>query len=324
LALSSYFPQGLLCNPQIQTILASSHFRAWGRNPMVTAGKSVEIQVEGGIRLLGALSAHHRTTAKGLVIMLHGWEGSIDSTYMLCTGRSLFESGYDVFRLNFRDHGRSQHLNRGLFYAVLLEEIYQAVLQIAGKAGAMPVFLVGFSLGGNFVLRILKNHGYEAAKLIQHAVAISPVLNPRESTRYVDAHPLIRRYFLRKWKRSLQTKAALFPDTYDFSEILQLRTIGAITEALLRRYSDYDTPESYFNAYAVKDRDLAANPLPATIIVAADDPIIPLADFKKLTTGPATRLVVHDHGGHNGFLAGWPLRSWYDLAMLHIFNEHRF
>ena len=287
---------------------------------MVSASASIEIEVAGEIRLLGALSTHPRTTAKGLVIMLHGWEGSIDSTYMLCTGRSLFQNGYDIFRLNFRDHGQSQHLNRGLFYAVLLDEIFQAVMQIAAQVNDRPVFLIGFSLGGNFVLRILKTHGSEAAKQIHHAVAISPVLNPRESTRKVDQHPFIRRYFLRKWKRSLQTKAALYPEHYYFDDILELKSIGAITAALLEQYSDYDI-SSYFEAYAVGGDDLLANPLPATIIVAADDPIIPKADFDQLNLNPDTRLVVHDHGGHNGFLFGWPLKSWYDLAMLKIFDN---
>ena len=276
----------------------------------------------GGVRLLGSSAKHHPDRSKGLVIMLHGWEGSIDSTYMLCSGRFLFNRGFDIFRLNFRDHGRSQHLNRGMFYAVLLEEIQEAVLQIADQARPLPVFLVGFSLGGNFVLRILRACGETAASRIQHAVAVSPALNPRESTRCVDEHPLIRRYFLRKWKRSLQIKAALYPDLYDFTEILDLKTILAMTEALLERYSDYESVGSYFSDYAVKGDDLSANPLPTTIIVAEDDPIIPLPDFYQLNTHPNTRLVVHRHGGHNGFLFGWPLKSWYDLEMLRIFDNH--
>ena len=290
---------------------------------MVEASQSAIIVVPGGIRLLGASARHSAGNSKGLVIMLHGWEGSIDSTYMLCTGRFLFNQGYDIFRLNFRDHGNSQHLNRGMFYAVLLEEIQQAVLQIADQARPKPVFLVGFSLGGNFVLRILRACGVSAPSVIHHAVAISPALNPRESTSAVDDHALIRRYFLRKWKRSLQTKADLYPDLYDFRDILEMKTIYDITEALLERYSDYESVDSYFADYAVQGDDLLENPLPATIIVAEDDPIIPLSDFFLLNTHPNTRLVVHKHGGHNGFLFGWPLMSWYDFEMLRIFGNHK-
>lgn len=316
-----YSPAGYLGNPQVQTILASSRFRSWGRNPMIAASRDRELEVAGGVRLLGSSATHPPENAKGLVVMLHGWEGSIDSTYMLCTGRFLFHHGYDIFRLNFRDHGNSRHLNRGMFYAVLLEEIQQAVRQIAEQARPLDVYLVGFSLGGNFVLRILRALGAGAPDLIRHAVAISPVLNPEASTRCVDGHPLIRRYFLKKWKRSLKAKAALFPDRYDFDDILKMKTIYAITAALLERYSDYDTVDGYFCDYAVRGDDLLTAPLPATIVVAEDDPIIPLDDFYQLNLHPNTRLVVHRHGGHNGFLFGWPLRSWYDFEMLRLFDK---
>ena len=74
--------------------------------------------------------------AAGQVILLHGWEGSADSTYILRTGNALYRRGYDIFRLNFRDHGDSHHLNRGIFYAVLLEEVFQAVRQATSLASA--------------------------------------------------------------------------------------------------------------------------------------------------------------------------------------------
>ena len=301
-----FLPPGWLSNAQLQTVLASSRFRSWGRNHMAEASRSTIIEGPDGIRLLGSRATHPPEAGKGLVIMLHGWEGSIDSTYMLCTGKFLFDRGYDIFRLNFRDHGNSQYLNQGLFYAVLLDEIKQAVLQVAEAVRPKPVYLVGFSLGGNFVLRILRACGAMAASLIDHAVAISPALNPKESTRCVDDHPLIRRYFLKKWKRSLQIKAAVYPDLYDFSDILKLKTIYAMTEALLDRYSDYETVDSYFADYSVQGDDLLESPLPATIIVAEDDPIIPVSDFCELKTHSNTRLVVHQHGGHNGFLSDGP------------------
>ena len=290
---------------------------------MLRASRRIVMEVADGIRLLGSKASHRRTPARGLVIMLHGWEGSIDSTYMLCTGRTLFESGYDIFRLNFRDHGRSHHLNRGLFYAVLLDEIRQAVEKIAMRAEALPVYLVGYSLGGNFVLRVLKACSSEELPELTHAVAISPVLNPQASTSAADGHPLIRRYFLKKWKRSLRTKAALYPDLYDFDDILKLKSIRAITAALLERYSDYPSVESYFDDYAVKGDDLSNNRRPATIIAAADDPIIPVGDFYNLRLNADTRLIVHESGGHNGFISGWPLASWYDTAMLKIFDHCR-
>jgi predicted alpha/beta-fold hydrolase len=126
LPLRPYATPFWLRNGHLQTFLASSGFRARGSNRMREAACDVILEAGGGIRLLGSHSRHPGTVAKGLVVLLHGWEGSIGSTYMLCTGRALYRRGYEVFRLNFRDHGRSHHLNRGIFYAVLLDEVFEA------------------------------------------------------------------------------------------------------------------------------------------------------------------------------------------------------
>ncbi|MBW2365517.1 MAG: hypothetical protein JRF25_10750 [Deltaproteobacteria bacterium] len=93
---------------------------------------------------------------KGLVIMLSGWEGSSRSTYMLCTGRYFYRNGYSIFRLNFRDHGETHHLNEGLFYGTLLDEVFESVRQAAGLESGLSTFLVGFSMGGNFALRVAR------------------------------------------------------------------------------------------------------------------------------------------------------------------------
>ena len=81
---------------------------------MVASAREMILDAGEGIRLLGFHSPQPDKRAKGLVILLHGWEGSSDSTYILRAGRCLYRHGYDVFRLNYRDHGESHHLNEGL------------------------------------------------------------------------------------------------------------------------------------------------------------------------------------------------------------------
>jgi len=318
---NSFCPTPLLRPTHIQTILASSGFRSWGANPMGDAAEEMILETSGSVRLLGFYSRQNGVEAKGLVILLHGWEGSVDSTYMLCTGRSLFTAGYSVFRLNFRDHGNSHHLNTGIFYAVLLDEVFEAVNRIARLAGELPVFLVGFSLGGNFVLRILQRCTATPIENLQHAVAISPVLDPEKATRQTDQTSLIRRYFLKKWCRSLMKKQQLFPDLYDFSRVLSLKTIRAVTDVMLRAYSNFSSAEDYFREYAVVKGALKNITVPTTIITAADDPIIPVDDFYQLETNHFTRLAIQKHGGHNGFIDGFYLRSWYERQITLIFDD---
>lgn len=315
-----YVAPFLLRNGHLQTFLASSHFRARGPNPMLEAARDVVLEAGDGIRLIGAHSALRTVAPKGLAIMLHGWEGSIDSTYMRCAGRALFRGGYDVFRLNLRDHGRSHHLNPGIFYAAQLPEVFEGVRGAARAAGALPVLLIGFSLGANFALRVVLRCAQDPIPGLKHVVAISPVLDPDESTSRADRQPVIRRYFMKKWRRSLGVKQALFPDLYDFGPLLRLRTIQATTEALLRRYGDYPSARDYFRAYTLTGDALSGLPLPATLMTAADDPIIPVRDFHSLRLPPSARLVVCRHGGHIGFLEGLRLRSRYEIDLPKLFD----
>ncbi len=316
-----YRPPFYLRSGRLQTLLASARLRAAGPNPMAAASRPVVLETAAGVRLLGAYARHKEQPGRGLAILLPGWEGSIDSTYMRCTGRALFQRGYDLFRLNYRDHGESHHLNRGIFYAVLLEEVFEAAAQAAAMAGGKPVLLAGFSLGGNFALRIGRRCSAAPIAGLRHIVAVSPAINPAESTARVDRDPLIRRYFLKKWRRSLALKQALFPSLYDFSPALGLGSVMAVTDYLLAHYSDYPSAAAYFADYTLTGSALAGMTTPTTILTAADDPIVPAADFRDLRVGPAGEVVIQPHGGHNGFLEGPRLRSCYEQELADLFDR---
>jgi predicted alpha/beta-fold hydrolase len=318
---NSLCPPTILRSAHVQTILASSKFRARGKNQVRNAARKIIIETDDGTRLLGFSSAQTNGTPKGLVILLHGWEGSSESTYILRTAETLYRSGYHIFRLNFRDHGESHHLNRGIFYAVLIQEVHQGVRRAAHFSNALPVFLVGFSLGGNFALRILRECIDHPVKDLCHTVSISPVLDPQKSTSKIDGFPIIRSYFLKKWRTSLGIKQKLFPDLYDFGRAFSYKTLQEVTDTLLAEYSDYASSAEYFKAYSVLNDALKDIRVPTTIIVAADDPIIPIEDFKNLEINDLTNLVIQPYGGHNGFLTNWSLESWYERQLVDLFDE---
>ena len=137
-------PPVLMRDQMVQTILASLKYRKKGTNPMVEAGRDIILDCDDGVRLKGSYSPHPAN--KALVIFLHGWEGSQDSTYVVAAGRRLYERGASVFRLNYRDHGDTHELNEGLFYSTLFNEVFEAVKQAAKKADGAPVYIVGLSL----------------------------------------------------------------------------------------------------------------------------------------------------------------------------------
>jgi len=317
----SFLPPVHLRGAYTQTVLSSSRLRTLGANPMLAASREVLLDTEDGVRLQGFYSPQPHKGPKGLVILLHGWEGSAVSTYILHTGKFLYAQGYEVFRLNFRDHGNTHHLNEGVFYCTLLDEVFSAVKQAADLSGNGDAYLAGFSLGGNFALRIACRCASEPIERIRHVMAVSPVVDPENATCAIDKSPLLRRYFLKKWRRSLRRKQALFPGLYDFAPVLRLTSVRSLTDALIRHSGVYRDTGEYFRGYTVTGSFLEKAGVPLTIIAAQDDPAIPVEDFHRLRLVPHGKLVIHTWGGHNGFLYGLRASTWYQRKMLELFRS---
>ena len=113
----------------------------------------------------------------------------------------------------------------------------------------------------------------------------------------------------------------LFPDLYNFNNAFSHKALQQVTDTLLAEYSDYASSAEYFKAYSVLNADLKNIGVPTTIMAAADDPIIPIEDFKNLEINDLTNLVTQSYGGHNGFLANWSLESWYEEQLVILFDE---
>jgi predicted alpha/beta-fold hydrolase len=268
-----------------------------------------------GIRLLGLYSGSLRQS-RGLAILLHGWEGSAEASYVLSVGAHLYEAGFDVFRLNFRDHGATHALNRDLFHSCRIDEVVQATRSAMAAHPARKTFLVGHSLGGNFALRVAVRApaaGLDLAKV----VAICPVLRPHSTMAALESGLWVyREYFLRRWRRSLLAKAACFPGVYEFGDLRRFPTLTATTEFFVTRYTPFPDLDSYLHGYAITGDALAGLSIPTRLIVAADDPVIPIADLDDLARPAVLDVDVVPHGGHCAFLESYRLRSWLDRAVL--------
>ena len=125
-------PSWWLRNPHLQSMLASSSLRRrlHGRRSsrLEREAEWVTLDCGEGVRLTGAFTAQNvAARTRGLVVLFHGWEGSTQSTYVLQNGARLLAEGWDVFRLNFRDHGGSHGLNPGMFHSCRIDEVVGAV-----------------------------------------------------------------------------------------------------------------------------------------------------------------------------------------------------
>jgi predicted alpha/beta-fold hydrolase len=88
-----------------------------------------------------------------------------------------------------------------------------------------------------------------------------------------------------------------------------------VTDKMIEKYSDFKSASDYFQEYSILNESIDDLPIPTTILTAADDPIIPVEDFYELKLNPLTKLIAHTHGGHNGFIDGFFLKSWYEQRL---------
>ncbi len=305
----------------LQTMLASAKIRAPKHSKLRQYASEIILTVTDGIRLQGFLSPQPSGSKKGLAILFHGWEGSSNSTYIRCTGEALFRAGFDVFRLNFRDHGDTHHLNHDPFRSDLLDEVFDAIRQISVRYKNQPVFLAGFSLGGNFALRIAVKSAENPISNLELVLGISPLMNPAKSTAVIDNIPWMRRYFLKKWFRSMDKKEKAFPNDFDFTEAKKLPTCMAITEMLIEEQSPYPSVTKYFNTYTLEPGFFKKLKIPTLIIASADDPAIPVEDIVALEETPFLRRIITAHGGHCGFIETLRLQSWLNHLLPSLFAQ---
>jgi uncharacterized protein len=310
----AFDPPWWLRNPHVQSTLASSGLRRVLRRAhardLEARAEEVILDAGEGVRLQGFHTPQRVLPApRGMAVLFHGWEGSVRSTYLLQTGGRLLREGWDVFRLNFRDHGDTHHLNRGLFHSCLLDEAIGAVRAFVRMHPVTPRVVVGFSLGGNFALRVALQ-GPQAGLPLDGAVAICPVIDPHQGLFSIEHAPwFYHAYFMHKWRRSLRRKQRAFPDAALFERGDLRGDLRGLTTAMVERHTDFGTLEKYLDGYSIAGDTLARMQVPTWILTSRDDPVIPVADFETMALPPDVELDIAARGGHCGFISDVRLSS---------------
>src|SRR4249919_84719 len=326
-AFPPYHAPWWLRSPHLQTMLGSSPWRIRRGAELLAATGAVHTEhlVDGGegVRLQGVHSLVPGVHPRGLALLLHGWEGSAESSYMRLTAAQFLKRGFAVFRLNFRDHGDSHHLNEALFHSNRIDEVVHAACDVSRKllpAGS-PLVAAGYSLGGNFALR-LALRAPAAGLALARVAAVCPVLDPAQTMLQMErGRRVYLRHFENKWRASLLRKRALFPQRHDFDERTLKLHMRELTEWLVQRHTDFGSLDAYFDGYSIAGERLARMEVAADILMAADDPVIPVAEFRALALPAHAHLELTTHGGHCGFLLNARMDGYAEAWVAHRLSE---
>jgi predicted alpha/beta-fold hydrolase len=311
----------LFKNPHLVTIAAN-----YWRRPMDTLRFPVEVKLydtEPGVRVL----VHSQRPAGqpiAEVVVVHGLEGSSDAGYARSLAHELLEAGWAAHRFNMRSCGGTEHLSgHGLYHSGQTSDLLAVIRQIKGDA---PIFLAGFSLGGNVVLKLAGELGDRASELIFGVIAISTPIDLAACAKKLasPSNFVYSRRFLRRLKQRIRLKAQSAPGLFALDQLDRVKSIYEFDDKFTAPAFGFGTADNYY-ATQSSNQFLDRIHVPALLVQAKDDPLIPFEVYNHpaFSRNPNLRLLAVEHGGHVGFVSRTAPRFWLDRVLLEWLSEVR-
>lgn len=259
------------------------------------------------------------------VIIVHGLEGSSLSQYVVGTGSKAWAAGINVVRMNMRNCGGTEKLTPTLYHSGLSADVGAVMRTLVEQKKLKRVGLVGYSMGGNLVLKLAGDWGNNAPAELKAVAAVSPAadLGPSADAMHSPLNRMYEYKFLFSLNRRLRSKVSLFPELYKMPA-RRPRTLREWDHEVTARYCGFTGADDYYYRAAAA-RVLDKITVPTLIINALDDPFIRLLPQTraKILANPNIALLETAHGGHCAFLAqpnGYDGR-WAERQMLRFFHH---
>jgi predicted alpha/beta-fold hydrolase len=295
-------PRRVLRGGHIQTV-ANFFLR---RRTAPPPGEKRLIEVESGVKVL--CHCHWQPDRKNAltVIIVHGLEGSSESPYMLGIAAKGMAAGMNVVRMNQRNCGGTDALSATLYHSGRSQDIAAVAQNLLHQDQISRFALVGFSMGGNLVLKLAGEWGSQGPPQFRAVVAVCPSMNLAASADalHLAGNRLYEYYFMWQLRRRLRMKARLFPGSFDTARLRGVATLREFDDKITAYYCGFQGASDYY------ERSAAANvvdriSVPTLILHAANDPFIRILPEtrQKILSNPNIAFVETKDGGHCSFLA---------------------
>jgi hypothetical protein len=238
------------------------------------------------------------------LILVHGLEGSSSSRYIQGVSGRAWAAGYNVVRMNMRNCCDTEELTPTLYHSGLSADVGAVINYFATRFSLKRVALVGYSMGGNLVLKLAGEWGSRAPLVAVATVCPVIDLAPGADALHEPANRLYEYRFLRGLMRRYRRKATLHPDRYAADVRGPVRSLREFDDKIVARYCGFQNADDYYyRASAARVVDRIA--VPTLVLVAKDDPFIRLLPETRarLKANPHISFVETQHGGHCAFLS---------------------
>jgi len=282
-------------------------------------------QTEPGVQVL----VHSQAPASeplAHLILVHGLEGSSSAGYARSLAQAALEAGCATHRFNMRSCGGTEHLSGlTLYHSGQTSDLLAVVHQISRQQlpRSAPIFLVGFSLGGNVVLKLAGELGAYAShrgfQLIAGVMAVSTPIDLAACVRQLDkpSNLIYARRFVTRLKERVRAKERHTPGLFDLSSLHLVRNIYEFDDRFTAQVFAFGSADNYYSTQS-SNQFLDRIRVPTLLVQAKDDPLIPFAvyDHPAFSTNPHLRLLAVEHGGHLGFISRTKPRFWLDRVLV--------
>jgi predicted alpha/beta-fold hydrolase len=300
----------LFRNPHLQTILG--HY--WKR-PRYDERFPIEqrlYRTEPDVQVL-VESQRPGGEVAGEIVMVHGLEGSGRAVYIRSLSVAALRAGFAVHRYNMRTCGGTERLCQTLYHAGLTSDLLAVVRELKNENRG-PVFLVGFSLGGNVVVKLAGELGERGPELLGGVCAVSTPLDLAACSRRM-AKPdnrIYERRFVQRMRGRLSATGR-----YSRGDLEVLNSVFAIDDRITAPSFGFGTAENYYRTQSAM-RYLEGLRVPVLLIYSKDDTLVPAETFDSpaVRSNPWIESMPTEHGGHLGFLGRGPHRFWLDDAIM--------
>lgn len=270
-----------------------------------------------------AHSQHPDGEPRGELLLVHGLEGSSHAGYARSMTYAALESDYVTHRLNLRSCGGTEPLASSNYHSGQTSDVLH-VIRERKRASGLPIFLAGFSLGGNVALKLAGELGDDARGLIAGVCAVSTPLDLVACAKALDEprNRMYQRRFLGRLKQKIRLRHTQAPEIYSLEHLAKIRTIYEFDDYYTARLFGFGTADNYYRTQS-SGQFLEKIRVPALLVTAKDDPLVPFEVYRHpaIAANPYIRLVAVDRGGHLGFIARRRPRFWLDGLVMEWMSE---
>lgn len=305
-----FVPRRFLANGHLQTIVGNFLRRQDSLPPaesvLVEVATGRDGQMTSRVRCDCHWQPEEVRAERPTAIIVHGLEGSSNSQYVVGNANKLWQSGANIVRMNMRNCGGTEALSSTLYHSGLSGDVGAVMRYFTDLYGLTSISLIGYSMGGNLVLKLAGDLGRSAPRSLRSVIGVSPAidLGPSADALHTPQNRVYELKFLRALVARYRRKVAIFPRVYDPARADQIRSIRDFDERITAFYSGFTGADDYYDR-AASARVLDRIAVPALILNAADDPFIRLLpeSRKKIASNPRITFLESAHGGHCAFLA---------------------